>query len=327
MIRQLAISIVCACLNGCALHCTQNAPAVSSSVSALPAHQVNDHVWFFQGVPAVASTENEGFTSNAGFIVTRDQVVVFDALGTPVLGKQMIAAIREVTALPIRTVIISHYHADHFYGLQAFKALGAEVWARTEGHYYLNSDLGHERLAQRRETLAPWVDEHTQLIEADRWIDLADGQALRFTAGDMHFQMISGGASHAPDDAMLFVEEGRVLFAGDVFFTGRLPFVVDGNTREWLAALDRIEALDASVVIPGHGGASHDVETDLQLTRRYLSFLRKHMGAAVENLVTFDEAYATTDWSEFAALPTFDEANRRNAYSVYLEMQHELLEQ
>lgn len=325
MIRQLAIALACACLSSCALHCTQSVPADVSSVSALPAHQVNDHVWFFEGVPAVASAENEGYTSNAGFIVTQDQVIVFDALGTPVLGEQMIAAIRQVTPLPIRTVIISHYHADHFYGLQAFKALGAQVWARSEGQYYLNSELGHERLTQRRQTLAPWVDERTQLIEADRWIDLADGQALAFTAGGFHFRLISGGASHAPDDLMLFVEEDRVLFAGDVFFTGRLPFVVDGNTREWLAALDRIEALDANVVIPGHGDASRNVRADLQLTRRYLKFLRQHMGEAANNLVEFDEAYASTDWSQFAELPTFDEANRRNAYSVYLEMQHELL--
>lgn len=325
MIRQLAIAFSCVCLGACALHCTQTPAAAMTQVSALPVHQVNDHVWFFEGTPAVASAQNEGFTSNAGFVVTHDQVVVFDALGTPVLGQKMIAAIRQITELPIRTVILSHYHADHFYGLQAFKAIGAKVWARTEGQIYLNSELGHDRLAQRRVTLAPWVDEDTQLVAADRWIDLAEGQTLRFTSGGMHFQLISGGASHAPDDMMLFVEEGRVLFAGDVFFTGRLPFVVDGNTREWLAALDRIEAVNAQVVIPGHGDASRDVSTDLQLTRRYLKFLREHMGAAVADLIDFDEAYAATDWSSFAALPTFDEANRRNAYSVYLEMQHELL--
>ena len=125
---------------------------------------------------------------------------------------------------------------------------------------------------------------------------------------------------------MLWVAGERVLFAGDLFFTRRLPFVVDGNTRDWLAALERMEPIDAAVVIPGHGPASTDVRADLRSTREYLLFLRDRMGSAVDELQTFEEAYAATDWSRFSALPTFDQANRRNAYSVYLEMQAELLD-
>ena len=48
------------------------------------------------------------------------------------------------------------------------------------------------------------------------------------------------------------------------------------------------------------------------------------MGAAVDELTPFDEAYAATDWSEFKDLPAFDAANRRNAYQVYLSMQNEV---
>ena len=51
------------------------------------------------------------------FVVTPGGVVVFDALGTPALGESMVRAIRTITKQPIRRVIVSHYHADHFYGL------------------------------------------------------------------------------------------------------------------------------------------------------------------------------------------------------------------
>ena len=47
-----------------------------------------------------------------------------------------------------------------------------------------------------------------------------------------------GACVHAPDDLMLFVEPAKVLFAGDLYFNGRLPFVVDGNTRGWLGAIE-----------------------------------------------------------------------------------------
>lgn len=73
----------------------------------------------------MASSANEGFMSNAGFVVTDEGVVVFDTLGTAVLGQKLVDAIRTVTLKPIKRVIVSHYHADHIYGLQVFQDLGA----------------------------------------------------------------------------------------------------------------------------------------------------------------------------------------------------------
>src|SRR5690606_24625951 len=91
--------------------------------------RLSQRAWFVQGDAGPVSRENEGFNSNAGFVVTDEGVVVFDALGTPALGAELLAQIRRITPLPVRRVIVSHYHADHFYGLQAFKEAGAEIWA------------------------------------------------------------------------------------------------------------------------------------------------------------------------------------------------------
>ena len=133
------------------------------------------------------------------------------------------------------------------------------------------------------------------------------------------------GVQAAPDDLMLLVESDQVLFAGDLYFNGRLPFVVDGNTRNWLAAIELMRNLAPRCIVPGHGAASCDPAADLATTAGYLHFVREAMGRAVEDLADFDSAYTATDWSRYSALPTFDAANRRNAYSVYLEMQAELL--
>lgn len=314
---------------GCAL--TLSAPvqiAAAGPVGPAPAltpRALSPTVWYFEGTSGMASRENRGFMSNAGFVVTPAGVVIFDALATPALAEAMLNAIRKITSQPIRYVILSHYHADHIYGAQVFKAAGAAIWARSEGRQYLASDPARERLAQRRRELSPWVNDQTQLVPADRWLDFPTAQPTPFALGGTRFELISGGNSHAPGDLMLLIPDQGVLFAGDLFFTGRLPFVVDGNTREWLAALARIEHSAPRIVVPGHGSASLHVTEDLKATRTYLEFLRAQLGAAVENLQSFDEAYAAIDWSEFAGLPTFDVANRRNAYSVYLEMQAEML--
>lgn len=293
--------------------------------NGLRAQALGARTWYFEGESGMASQQNRGFMSNAGFVITSEGVVVFDALATPALAEQMLREIRRHTGLPIRRVILSHYHADHFYGLQVFKAAGAEIWARREGQLYLGSELAQDRLAQRRRDLSPWVDAQTRLVPADRWLEFEADEPLRFQLGDTGFELLSGGDAHSPEDLMLSVPEEGVLFAGDLFFSRRLPFVVDGNSRQWIQALDRIERSGAKIVVPGHGSASHTVARDLQTTRDYLIFLRTRMGSAVDALQSFDEAYAATDWSRFRALPTFEEANRRNAYSVYLEMQAELL--
>ena len=86
--------------------------------------KLGPHSYFVQGQSGAASSENQGFMSNAGFVVTQDGVVVFDTLASPPLAEKLLGLIRGVTKQPIRRVIVSHYHADHFYGLQVFKATG-----------------------------------------------------------------------------------------------------------------------------------------------------------------------------------------------------------
>lgn len=279
--------------------------------------RVSEHVWFFQGESGMASSKNKGFMSNAGFVVTEDQVVVFDALGSVPLGEAMIRAIGNITRLPIKLVVISHYHADHFYGLQAFKALGAEVWAHQNSKSYLSAPVAQERLAQRRQDLFPWVDELTRLIVPDR--TLAAG--TRFKRGGIDFEIIDVHGSHADDDIMLLVKSDEVLFAGDLFFSGRIPFVGDANTGHWLLALDKMLDSNPRVVIPGHGNASSDPRPDMEMTKGYLQYLRAQMGRAVKNMQTFDEAYDVTDWSKYQSMPAFDSANRLNAYGVFIDME------
>lgn len=314
-------ALLCLCTLGAALALA----TAAAPVAAIDAERVGEHSWYFHGDSGVASQANRGYTSNAGFVVTDDGVVVVDALGTPALAREMLAAIRAVTDQPVRRVIVTHYHADHVYGLQVFQAAGAEIWARSEGQAYLASDVADERLAQRRVELAPWVDQDTRVVPADRWIEFTDAGSDDFSLGGVDFRLITGGHAHAPDDMMLLVEDDGVLFAGDLYFSGRLPFVVDGNTRGWLAAIERMQQAGARVVVPGHGQVSSDVAADLALTGGYLRFLRAELGRAVQDMVSFDEAYARIDWSGYAKLPTFDDANRRNAYTVYLELEAEAL--
>ena len=283
--------------------------------------QVAPRTWFFQGEPGMASIQNKGFMSNAGFVVTADGVVVFDALGTPALGRAMLAAIRKITPQPVKRVIVSHYHADHFYGLAAFKDAGAEIWAQRRAQAYLSSGQASDRLAQRRLDLFPWVDDTTRIVAPEVWLD----GDTDFRLGGVTFQVLYAEGAHSPEDVMMYVVEERVLFAGDLIFAGRVPFVGTADSKGWLKAMDKMIAVKPAIVVPGHGPASTDVARDLVLTRDYLVYLRETMGRAVAELDSFDDAYARTDWSKYKGLPAFEQANRINAYGTYLLLEQEAL--
>ena len=283
--------------------------------------QVTPRVYYVQGKPGIASSENEGFNSNAGFVITDAGVVVVDALGTPALGGALLAAIRKITDKRVRRVIVTHYHADHFYGLKPLKDAGAEVWAHRAGREYLEGGEGQRRLEQRAKDLFPWVDPAMPLVRPDRWLEGDES----FTLGAIRFDVHHLGPAHSPEDVIVVVPTEGVIFSGDILFAGRIPFVGEADSRQWLERIDRLLALKPVLMVTGHGPVSRDPGKDLALTRDYLVFLREAMGKAVDEFVPFDEVYAKTDWSRFSKVPAFEAANRVNAYGTYLLMEKESL--
>ena len=220
----------------------------------------------------------------------------------------------------MRYVIVTHYHADHIYGLQTFKAAGATVLAHAKGREYLNSETARQRLEASRVELAPWISASTHLLEADRWLDQPQTD---LKVGSYDFQISYVGPAHTPEDLVVFVPQLGVLFSGDLFFQGRIPFVGQADSRLWIASLTRLMTYQPKLVIPGHGPASTDPMKDMAMTRDYLAYLRTSMGEAARNLEPFEDAYGKADWSRFEAMPLFRAANRMNAYNTYLLMEQQ----
>jgi glyoxylase-like metal-dependent hydrolase (beta-lactamase superfamily II) len=134
------------------------------------------------------------------------------------------------------------------------------------------------------------------------------------------------GKAHSDGDLIMYVAPDGVLFSGDIIFDGRLPYIGNGDTKHWLEVLGRMDREKLVALVPGHGSVTKQPAEAISQTRRYLTFLRAQMAQAVARLEPFDAAYAHTDWSEYRNVPAFDEANRRNAYQVYLEMEAESLD-
>ena len=117
--------------------------------------KVAPNTYFVQGFPEIGSSKNQNFISNAGFVITPKGVVVVDALGSPAMAQKLVHEINKLTTHKIVAVIVTHYHADHIYGLQVFKKLGAKIYAQELGKDYLNSYTARQRLEASKIDFAP----------------------------------------------------------------------------------------------------------------------------------------------------------------------------
>lgn len=296
------------------------APVYPPASVEMTLQKISRHVYLAQGRAGIA-TDNQGFISNATVIVTGQGVVVVDALGTPSLAVLLLEKIRQLTDQPVSTVIATHYHADHIYGLQVFKEQGATIVAPAGYADYLDAPIGRQRLEERRVSLKPWVDERTRLVRPDQVID----RDLTLDFGDVSLELNYLGEAHSDGDLTVLVKPDRVLISGDLIFEGRIPFTGSADTRHWLQVLETLDKSELKSIIPGHGPVIADPWSTVSLTLRYLRFVRQKMAGAVEEMLPFAEAYDAVDWSEFSDLPAFEATNRRNAYGVYLALEREMM--
>ncbi len=299
-----------------------NTSDVPSVPVEMPLQKLSDHVYYVQGVAGIA-TDNAGFISNAAAIVTNEGVVIVDALGSPALAKKFLQRIREVTDKPIVKVIVTHYHADHIYGLQLFKAEGAEVIAPAGYHEYVEAPIAEQRLEERRISLAPWVDENTHIVMPDTVID----KNTTMQVGDVELDILYLGAAHSDGDLAVLVKNDAVLISGDLIFEGRVPFTGSANTAHWLDVLEHLDNTGLKALLPGHGPAASNPGEAVKLTLDYLRTVRDAMQRGVDEMMTFEEAYDQADWSRFEKLPAFDATHRRNAYGVFLSLEEAALAQ
>jgi len=302
---------------------SENTAPENTGVPAMQPQEVTPGCWYVQGLFELGSAKNQNFISNAGFIITSEGVVIVDALGSPVLARRLLDEIASITPKKVIQVILTHYHADHIYGAQVYADMNIPIMAHQLGKNYLVSDTAAKRLQASREEMAPWIDGNTRIVEASEWID----SPRTLTFGDTTLDIMHVGPAHTAEDIAVYVREKKTLYAGDLIFRGRIPYVGnEADSGHWLASLKTLPGMDLVAIIPGHGPHSTRPYEDIQFLTHYLTHLRQVMGNAAEDMMSFEEAYAQADWSAFEHAPMFEFANRMNAYNTYISLENQLLQ-
>jgi len=311
---------------------------VSLSVAGeYPAHvkerlrEIKNGIYGVFGVYEQVSPQNRGFISNAYFLVTEDGVVVVDAFATYKLGKELVETIKSVTEKPIRFAVITHYHTDHFYGVEALKEAGATLIAHEWAFEYLSRPSSLNFFKARQELLGAHMD-GTDMVPPDITIT----RELFIYAGVHRLEVRHLCRAHTPGDLVLWLPSEKVLFSGDIVFDGRLPFLGSGNSRTWLVCLEEILKMEPEILLPGHGEpmlGKKKIREKVLWTHRYISDLRDAIRNMIEEGRDLDyireninEELIKRDPS-YAQVPVFFEVNPVNAYYVYFEIENELLEE
>jgi len=223
------------------------------------------------GVFAAISVAGSGAGGNSGFVVGDDGVAVIDTFQTADAARELLAAIRERTALPVRFVVDTHYHIDHVAGNGVFRAAGATIvaqrnvraWERSENLKFWGADPPADKRA--------WIESLTLPdLVYDDGIDLYLG-ARRLVVG------VAPG--HTGGDSIVVVPDAGVVFTGDLFWCHALPNTIDADTAAWgttLAAL--VAEHPAATFVAGHGAVGK--AADVAAFRDYLAALRGEVAAA-----------------------------------------------
>lgn len=286
-------------------------------VQPLEMEEVAPGVHVHHGAVDLMRAGNAGAIANIGFVVGRGSVAVIDSGGSMLEGRRLIAAIRAVTALPIRYVVNTHMHPDHVFGNAAFlggaatfvghRNLAAALAARRKSYLAANVELMGAALMADISIVPP-----TMAVEGTASLDLG-GRTLRLTAWP---------TAHTDNDLTVLDEASGTLFAGDLVFLEHCP-TYDGSLVGWLAVLEQLKRMAALRLVPGHGPVEAAWPAATADTERYLGVLAADLRASIRDGQSLTVALETAGQSEAGRWKLFDEYNRRNATGAYAELEWE----
>jgi glyoxylase-like metal-dependent hydrolase (beta-lactamase superfamily II) len=272
-------------------------------------HQLAD------GIYAAVATESGAGFSNAGLIDLGDQVLVFDSFENPQAAEDLLKACRQITGQEPAVVIISHWHPDHWGGLQVFAGRGIlatpetrqamlpiaqEMLADKSNPASLEAELqdtetrlAREKKANPRKALEISIARQRHTLQALPTLQPTlpsqtfEGKVV-FHGARRTAELVATGKGHTLSDCLLRLPQERLAFIGDIGFFQSQPFMPFGFPAEWVALLKEMAGWEIDTFIPGHGPVGS--KTDLALEADYILALEVLVAKVVQTGGNVDDA-------------------------------------
>ncbi|MET0275009.1 MAG: MBL fold metallo-hydrolase [Phenylobacterium sp.] len=187
---------------------------------------------------------------NVGFVVGTKGVLVIDTGLGPPNGAAVAAVAQRLAAGKQVYLVTTHVHPEHDLGAQAFPASVKLIRSTDQEAEIEATGLGMARMFSQRTPVMAKMLEGADFRKAD----ISYSGRYDLDLGGVTAQILALGANHTRGDTGVWVAADRVLFSGDVAMKPQPSFASPSSTvGHWLGALDRLEALRPTVVVPSHG--------------------------------------------------------------------------
>ncbi|MCS6994073.1 MAG: MBL fold metallo-hydrolase [Anaerolineales bacterium] len=279
--------------------------------------RVSENVYWFQSEVYAQVT--------AGVIAGPQWAVVIDTLATPEETLSMREYVEHELGLQIRYVINTHYHADHTWGNCFFPGATVVAHANCRKLMIEKGIPSLEAAKKQNNTLR-----QVKIVLPHLTFD--DGE-LNLRVGKKNL-ILAPALGHSYDGISVFVEEDKILFAGDAFMP--LPYVVDGNINDLTASIKKIGRMGLENIVQGHGDIILRGEIDAAVKENlaYLSAIRKAARAALKRkspLEYLDEVTIEECGKSRVHLgglaPALHQRNLRALYRHFLENKDNTMEE
>ncbi|MFC4496976.1 MBL fold metallo-hydrolase [Streptomyces ovatisporus] len=257
------------------------------------------------GVHAYIQPDGGWCLNNAGWVSDGSSTLLVDTAATQLRAQRLREALLASGAPAPSTVVNTHHHGDHTYGNAVFSP-GATV-------------IGHESC--RAEALRAGRQLHVIWPEVEFGDIRVTAPALTFRdeltvhVGETEVRLLHPGVAHTTGDTVVWLPEQSVVFTGDIVFRNGTPFIPMGSLSGSLHALDRLRALGARTVVPGHGPLGGPEVYDT--VERYLRYVERLSREAYARGLSPLEAARQAGPGEFAELAESERlvANVHRAYA------------
>ncbi|WP_336952615.1 MBL fold metallo-hydrolase [Sphingobium aromaticivastans] len=251
--------------------------------------------------------------SNAGLIADGDQSLLVDTLFQLSLTEQMLAAMADAVpaARSIDTLVNTHADADHIFGNQLVKSAHIVASQAAAGEFLKVTPEDYGRIFENWQELGAGARYIHDCLgnEGFQFNDIVLTQPhetfvkeKRLKVGDKNVVLTAVGPAHTSGDVLVHAVEDRVVYTGDLLFSGAHPVLWEGSLEGWVAACDHILSLDIDVVVPGHGPLTD--KTRVAEFRAYLLWFRDEVRKRFEAGLAIEETAL-----EIVELPDLPEWN------------------
>jgi len=278
----------------------------------IPAYKVEE---IARGVYAILF---EQMRTNSGFIVGKEGVTVIDALINADLAHKVIEEVKKVTDKPIRYLVNTHFHADHTFGNNAYPR-ETTIISHRNTRIILEKDMDQMRKDVARIFKSQIPESFSVVLP-----NLTFTESLAIHDGTRKIDILYMGKGHTAGDAVIYLPEEKIIFAGDLIVHGVPVFALGGFSKEYIDTLKKIEALDSQKIVTGHGGLvdKGDIPRLIQYTEDLRAEVKKYMDAGK----SLDETVSALTLPQYESWPRHKTVLPFNVERVYKEMKGEAKE-